>query len=32
MLGNLQKRFAPGGKPIDWTAWNAQMKTLSEPK
>ena len=32
VLGNLQKRFAPGGKPTDWTEWNAQMKKLATPK
>jgi len=32
VLANLQKRFAPGGQPIDWTEWNEQMKRMSAPK
>ena len=26
VLASLQKRFAPGGEPIDWTAWNARTR------
>jgi len=26
VLGNLQKRFAPGGGPQDWSEWLRQMK------
>lgn len=32
VLGNLQKRLAPGGKPTDWTEWLQQMKQFSEAK
>ncbi len=28
VLGNLRKRYEPGGKPTDWTEWNEQMKKL----
>jgi uncharacterized protein YndB with AHSA1/START domain len=30
VLGNLQKRLAPGGTPIDWTSWLEQLKTSHE--
>ena len=26
VLGNLQKRYAPGGKPMDWTEWLKSLK------
>jgi uncharacterized protein YndB with AHSA1/START domain len=26
VLGNLQKRYGPGGKPVDWSDWLKQMK------
>jgi uncharacterized protein YndB with AHSA1/START domain len=26
VLGNLQKRYAPGGQPTDWSDWLKQMK------
>lgn len=29
VLANLQKRFAPGGQPVDWTEWLKQMKESS---
>lgn len=27
VLGNLQRRFAPGGGPQDWTEWLEQLRT-----
>ena len=32
VLAGLQKRFAPGGGPTDWTAWNARMAQMREPQ
>jgi uncharacterized protein YndB with AHSA1/START domain len=32
VLQNLQKRYAPGGKPLDWTEWSERMKNMSAPK
>lgn len=32
VLGSLQRRFAPGGKPVDWTEWNERMKRASAPR
>ncbi len=29
VLENLQKRYAPGGKPMDWTEWTDRMKKAS---
>ena len=29
VLANLQKRYAPGGAPIDWTDWLRQMKAAT---
>ena len=29
VLANLQKRFAAGGQPVDWTEWLKQMKGAS---
>jgi uncharacterized protein YndB with AHSA1/START domain len=30
VLGNLQKRFAAGGKPIDWTDWLKDLKEMHD--
>jgi uncharacterized protein YndB with AHSA1/START domain len=32
VLGNLKKRYAPGGKPIDWTDWLKQLKDMHTTK
>ena len=32
VLVNLQKRFAPGGQPMDWTEWLKQMRESSATK
>ncbi len=32
VLGNLQKRFAPGGAPIDWTDWLSRMRQATPPR
>jgi uncharacterized protein YndB with AHSA1/START domain len=32
VLGNLQKRLAPGGSPVDWTEWLKQMRPAAPPK
>lgn len=32
VLANLQKRFAAGGQPVDWTEWLKHMKDSSAAK
>lgn len=32
VLANLQKRYAPGGKPMDWTEWHERMTRAGTTK